>query len=87
MGRYDRPGALMDFRASSLPYRFDGLKGPRKFTGLEDAGSDRRQSKESDQEPLRAGACAIGLGRSPLILVDRQLLSVREPLIRRNLLC
>jgi hypothetical protein len=31
----------MDFRASSLPYRFHDLKGPWKFTGLEDAGSDR----------------------------------------------
>jgi hypothetical protein len=31
----------MDFRASSSPYRFAGLKGPWKFTGLEDAGSDR----------------------------------------------
>src|ERR1700682_5940290 len=31
----------MDFRASSLPNRFVGLRGPWKFTGLEDAGSDR----------------------------------------------
>jgi hypothetical protein len=31
------PRALMDFRASSSPYRFAGLKGPRKFTGSEDA--------------------------------------------------
>jgi hypothetical protein len=35
------PRALMDFRASSSPYRFAGLKGPWKFTGFEDAGSDR----------------------------------------------
>jgi hypothetical protein len=35
------PRALMDFRASSLPYRFHDLKGPWKFTGLKDAGSDR----------------------------------------------
>jgi hypothetical protein len=28
----------MDFRASSLPYRFAGLYGPWKFTGSEDAG-------------------------------------------------
>ena len=35
------PGPLMDFRASSSPYRFAGLKGPWKFTGSEDAGSDR----------------------------------------------
>jgi hypothetical protein len=31
----------MDFRSSSLPYRFAGLRGPWKFTGLEDAGPDR----------------------------------------------
>src|SRR5580658_9086374 len=31
----------MDFRASPSPYRFAGLKGPWKFTGSEDAGSDR----------------------------------------------
>jgi hypothetical protein len=35
------PRALMDFRASSSPYRFAGLKGPWKFTGSEDAGPDR----------------------------------------------
>jgi hypothetical protein len=31
------PRALMDFRASSSPYRFAGLKEPWKFTGSEDA--------------------------------------------------
>jgi hypothetical protein len=40
-----------------------------------------RQSKESDQDPVRAGVRAIGLRRSRWILVDS------EPLIRRNLLC
>ena len=32
------PRALMNFRVSSSPFRFDGRKGPWKVTGLEDAG-------------------------------------------------
>jgi hypothetical protein len=56
------PRALMDFRASSSPYRFAGLKGPWKFTGSEDVGSDRF-AINIVRPPLQPSAGPIAFGQ------------------------